>query len=185
MKKRAKIIILIAIILILILVGIILMSFSLKKQEKSLSDFFPFLTNENNTQEQEAPIKGVTGTTQSSNGVSGGNSEGGTSSETTSSPSNNCFNQQISYSIRSFNQVIENNILNCSLILTNLDEGVTGEFEIRFTVEDNSQNEIYSESLKKIIPSKEEELFSKSFEISNQEIVCKYKTVNIPKKEIC
>jgi hypothetical protein len=193
MKKRAKIILIIVIILILIIIASLFLMSSLKKQDKTLADVFPFLTNGGDSgKAPESPgntikdtiSEGTGGSTRggSTNGGSGG---GGTGSDTTPLPSNGCFNQQISYSIRSFNQVTENNLLNCSLIVTNLDESVTGEFEINFIFEDQNQHQVYAESLKKTISSKEEEMFSKVFDVTGQEIVCKYKTVSIPKKEIC
>ncbi len=105
---------------------------------------------------------------------------------------------QISYSIRNFKQ---NSLCNqyqgsdcidktsdCSLITENLDNQVTGIFEIKFIFSDSLNQELSSDIISHSISSGNNQSFTSSFNIqgqdANQDISCAYTTLKIPEKII-
>jgi len=105
---------------------------------------------------------------------------------------------QISYSIRNFEQ---NSFCNqhqgldcidktsdCSLIAENLDNQITGIFEIRFTFSDLSNQELSSDIISYSVNPGNNQTFASSFNIqgqeANQDIKCSYTTLKIPEKII-
>jgi len=127
---------------------------------------------------------------------------GGESSEegsTTSTTQDSVSTQgQISYSIRNFEQ---NSFCNqyqgadcidktsdCSLLVENLDNQITGIFEIKFIFSNPSNQELSSAILDYSISSGKNQTFTSSFNIqgqeANQDISCSYATLTIPEKII-
>ena len=105
---------------------------------------------------------------------------------------------QVSYSIRNFKQ---NSFCNqyqgadcidktsdCSLLVENLDNQITGIFEIKFIFSNPLNQELSSKILSYSISSGNNQTFASSFNIqgqeANQDISCSYATLAIPEKII-
>ncbi len=105
---------------------------------------------------------------------------------------------QISYSIRNFKQSSLCNqyqgtdcidkTSDCSLLIENLDNQVTGIFEIKFTFSNTSNQELSSDILDYSISPGNNQTFASSLNIqgqeANQDISCSYTTLTIPEKII-
>ena len=106
--------------------------------------------------------------------------------------------QQISYSIRNFEQ---NSFCNqyqgtdcidktsdCSLTAENLDNQVTGIFEIKFIFSNPLKQELFSDTISHSISPRNNQTFTSSSNIqgqdANQVINCAYTTLKIPEKII-
>jgi len=128
-------------------------------------------------------------------------SEGESSGEssTTSTTQDSVSTQaQISYSIRNFeqsslcNQYQGTDCIDktsyCSLLIENLDNQVTGIFEIKFTFSNPLNQELSSDILDYSISPGNNQTFASSFDIqgqdANQDISCSYTTLTIPEKII-
>lgn len=121
--------------------------------------------------------------------------EGFTSSTTQDSVSTQA---QISYSIKNFKQSSLCNqyqgtdcidkTSDCSLLIENLDNQVTGIFEIKFTFSNPLNQELSSDILDYSISPGNNQTFASSFNIqgqeANQDISCSYTTLTIPEKII-
>jgi hypothetical protein len=104
---------------------------------------------------------------------------GGSDSDGDSSQDSNQELEQISYSIRNFEQTslcneyqAENCIdksSSCSLTAENLDNQVTGIFEIKFTFFNNLNDELFSESISYSISPGNNQTFKSNFNIQGQE----------------
>ena len=105
---------------------------------------------------------------------------------------------QVSYSIRNFKQSSLCNqyqgtdcidkTSDCSLLIENLDNQVTGIFEIKFTFSNPLNQELFSDILDYSISPGNNQTFASSFNIqgqeANQDISCSYTTLTIPEKII-
>lgn len=123
-------------------------------------------------------------------GSEGESSEEGSTTSTTKG--------QISYSIRNFKQSSLCNqyqgtdcidkTSDCSLLIENLDNQVTGIFEIKFTFSNPLNQELFSDILDYSISPGNNQTFASSFNIqgqeANQDISCSYTTLTIPEKII-
>ncbi len=123
---------------------------------------------------------------------------GGESSTTSTTQDPVSTRGQISYSIRNFEQSSFCNqyqgadcidkTSDCSLLVENLDNQVTGIFEIKFTFSNPSNQELSSDILDYSISPGNNQTFASSFNIqgqeANQDISCSYTTLTIPEKII-
>ena len=119
------------------------------------------------------------------------------SHEETTQTSAECITSQISYSASNFNKNIscnefeENTCINqsitCAITITNLDEEYGGRVEILFEFfdEENTENLFYSRLLNNNISALESLVFQDTYTTEESTIDCRYKTEEMPKKEIC
>ncbi len=169
-------------------VFLVLQSYNLAKTEKIISNIGSPESDEDIKEEQETEIKA------GEEGIEAGE---GTGSEDADSASG-CEEKQISYSIKDFNQIsicskYENALcidktINCSLKLENLDEEITGLFEIKFVFFNEDNEKLYSSISSFLLEPKTEKIIESIFNIKGEdaeEIICSYNTLKIPKKQIC
>ena len=139
----------------------------------------------------------------SSGGGSGGGS-GGSTTGTTSPPTDDipdtetCREKQISYSVKNLKEISTCNIwqygctdktINCSVDIQNLDYETAGNFEIKFTISDESENEITYKTVNYFLEIREGKTFEALIivigENADKELSCSYNTIIIPRKQIC
>ena len=190
--------------LYLILVGIIILSIStgiiilwddeisqvLNFQENSKPNN-PDNVNGEKNEESENPLSEGMGSGEISE-------EGSTNGET--SIDSNCISKQIPYSLKNFEESILcqeqegeeciNLIVNCSVEIYNLDDAFSGEFEIKYTLLDSSQNELEEKTLRDSVEFGEQKLFMIDFTRNdiggvNEDLSCFFSMVDVPEKEVC
>ncbi|MEK6895222.1 MAG: hypothetical protein AABX48_01760 [Nanoarchaeota archaeon] len=145
-----------------------------------------------NNQQEENSIGG-----QTQNQASNENSEALTPTQNSSS----CSLQQISYSLKNFQQNVtclesQNNLciskqINCSMEVHNLDYTLSGTFTIRYSEiyeENGNKIEIDSSKSSQNISPHTFKIFSTFFtnnQNAEKNLECSFNTTEIPKKEIC
>jgi len=112
----------------------------------------------------------------------------------------NCVLKRLSYSLRNFEENVTcqefagDDCISlyaiCSVEIFNFDDDFAGDFEIRYTLTDSSENNFGSETLSKNVGAGGNELFSVDFEIGSNDGVdensqCLFNMVSVPVKEVC
>lgn len=153
-----------------------------------------------NNQETQSPEedKGILEVIGDFLGIDSGGESSEEGSATSTTQDSVSTQGQISYSIRNFEQ---NSFCNqyqgvdcidktsdCSLLVENLDNQITGIFEIKFIFSNPSKQELSSDILSYSISPRNNQTFTSSFNIqgqeANQDISCSYATLKIPEKII-
>lgn len=155
-------------------------------------------TSNSNTQDTTSITSSSSSSSSSGSSGSSGGSGSGSSSSSDDTSSQNCRLEQISYALKNFisnstcnlyqDEVCIDKTTTCFVNVQNLDQEVSGEFEIRFTFLE--QGEIYFTTTQtKTVQANSIEPFQHSLQLQDQEaqknIGCTSNTLKVPKKEVC
>lgn len=190
------------VIFLIIIVGFFLVFalLSFRNEKEILDSNNKNQTNIIDNQEAQSPEedKGILEIITDFLGIDSGGESSGESSTTSTTQDYTSTQAQISYSIRNFeqsslcNQYQGTDCIDktsyCSLLIENLDNQVTGIFEIKFTFSNPLNQELSFDILDYSISPGNNQTFASSFNIqgqdANQDISCSYTTLKIPEKII-
>jgi hypothetical protein len=205
-KTKKRMIIILIVIIVLVLSAIIFLSITKKDEiKKKITEMKESSSTEETSEDLGINTQNENEQTETNAGGGGGDGDSaGSSSQST--PSSNCQERQISYSMINPNktsicneylgEICINKTTICSIEIENRDNEIGGLFkiEIIFVEKDlGRESGFYSEPLEYYIEPREKQIFEASTNIqstgeeglANKEINCFYTTKEIPKEQIC